>query len=126
MQGEKCGSIFINREFLKWLRQSLGEVNYRHLDPNLDIDKESFHASESPAMSSLMTQFDEKKQTFTRDSRDTYIDLPEPLADLTISGIVDQGQITIPRRVLEFLFPGSSDRFTEISWNTSSMSVLER
>ncbi|KAJ4365713.1 hypothetical protein N0V83_008333 [Neocucurbitaria cava] len=94
--GEKCGSIFINREFLKWLRKQLGETNYRHLDPNFDIDKDAFHASESPAMRYLMEKFDERKQNFDRHSRDLYLDLPEPLDNLTIPGIVNQGQITIP------------------------------
>ncbi|CAO2656251.1 Nn.00g050540.m01.CDS01 [Neocucurbitaria sp. VM-36] len=102
--GDKCGSIFINREFLKWLRNQLGEANYRHLDPNLDIDKDAFHASESPAMRYLMEKFDERKQIFDRNSRDLYLDLPEPLDSLTIPGIVYQGQITIPRALMEHFF----------------------
>ncbi|KAH7085513.1 hypothetical protein BKA63DRAFT_598156 [Paraphoma chrysanthemicola] len=102
--GRKCGSIFINRAFLKWLRDILGEQNYRQLDPNLDIDKDAFHASESPAMRYLMQKFDERKQGFDRDSGDIYLDLPDPLDALTIPGVVDQGQMTIPRELMEYFF----------------------
>ncbi|KAF2827326.1 actin-like ATPase domain-containing protein, partial [Ophiobolus disseminans] len=102
--GGKCGSIFINRAFLKWLRSELGESYYRELDPNLDIDKDAFHASESPAMRYLMQEFDERKQTFDRDSGDFRLDLPEPLADLTIDGVVNQGEITVTRALMEWFF----------------------
>ncbi|KAH8727125.1 hypothetical protein GQ44DRAFT_725417 [Phaeosphaeriaceae sp. PMI808] len=102
--GSKCGSIFINRTFLKWLRDKLGEDNYRQLDPNLDIDKEAFHASESPAMRYLMEKFDERKQGFTRDSGDFYLDLPPPLDNLTINGVVNQGEMMIPRELMEYFF----------------------
>jgi hypothetical protein len=95
--GGKCGSIFINRAFLRWLRGQLGEQNYRQLDPNLDIDKDAFHASENPAMRYLMQKFDDRKQAFDRDSGDFYLDLPEPLDALTMSGIVNQGEMMIPR-----------------------------
>lgn len=95
--GQKCGSVFINREFLKWLRDKLGIENYQKLDPNLDIDKEAFHASESPAMRYLMQNFDERKQSFDQDSGDFYLDLPEPLENLTIDGVVNQGEMLIPR-----------------------------
>jgi hypothetical protein len=97
IQGRKCGSIFINRAFLKWLRGKLGEENYRQLDPNLDIDKEAFHASESPAMRYLMQVFDGRKQGFQRDSGAFFLDLPKPLDDLTINGIVNEGEMMIPR-----------------------------
>lgn len=95
--GKKCGSIFINRAFLKWLRFQLGENNYRQLDPNLDIDKEAFHASESPAMRDLMQKFDERKQGFTKSSGDEFLDLPEPLDALSIPGVVNSGEVKIPR-----------------------------
>lgn len=95
--GQKCGSIFINRAFLKWLRSILGENNYCQLDPNLDIEKDAFHASETPSMRYLMQKFDERKEAFDRDTGDFGIDLPDPLGDLTIPGIVDQGLIMISR-----------------------------
>jgi hypothetical protein len=97
LQGRKCGSIFINRTLLKWIRERLGEDNYLQLDPNLDIDKEAFHASESPAMRYLMHRFDEQKQLFNRNSGAFYLDLPEPLDTLTIPGVVNQGEMVIPR-----------------------------
>jgi hypothetical protein len=66
-------------------------------DPNLDIDKEAFHASESPAMRYLMQEFDGRKQGFKRDSGPFFLDLPSPLDDLTINGIVNEGEMMIPR-----------------------------
>jgi hypothetical protein len=75
----------------------LGEENYRRLDPNLDVDKDAFHASQSPAMRYLMEKFDERKQAFDRETGDFGIDLPEPLDALIIPGIVDQGLIIITR-----------------------------
>jgi hypothetical protein len=82
---------------LRWLRSKLGEQYYRELDPNLDIDKDAFHASESPAMRYLMQKFDERKQAFDENSGDFYLDLPEPLDALTISGVVNQGEMLISR-----------------------------
>jgi hypothetical protein len=95
--GSKCGSIFINRAFLRWLRGKLGDEYYGELDPNFDIDKDAFHASESPAMRYLMQKFDERKQAFDRDSGDFYLDLPEPLDSLSIPGVVNQGEMLIAR-----------------------------
>jgi hypothetical protein len=45
----------------------------------------------------LMRIFDERKQGFERESGDFYVDLPNPLADLTIPGVVNEGEIMVPR-----------------------------
>jgi hypothetical protein len=44
-----------------------------------------------------MQKFDERKQAFDENSGDFYLDLPEPLDALTISGVVNQGEMLISR-----------------------------
>lgn len=95
--GQKCGSIFINQKFKVWLRKLLGDDEYRKLDPNLDIERNATHASETPAMRALMKIFDDIKKTFQPISRDFWkITLPHPLQNLSIPGRVDQGLIRVP------------------------------
>ncbi|KAL6709496.1 hypothetical protein ACN47E_001431 [Coniothyrium glycines] len=87
--GNKSGSIFINMEFKKWLRNQLGDDYYRELDPRLDIEKYASHASETPAMRSLMKDFDHAKKNFGTDNR------------------VYQGLLTIRRHEMEKFFDDS-------------------
>jgi hypothetical protein len=47
----------------------------------------------------LMQKFDERKESFDRETGDFGIELPEPLDALTIRGVVDQGLIIISRYV---------------------------
>jgi hypothetical protein len=46
-----------------------------------------------------MQKFDERKESFDRETGDFGIELPEPLDALTIRGVVDQGLIIISRYV---------------------------
>lgn len=95
--GRKCGSIFINQKFKYWLRGFLGDGEYRKLDPNLDIERNATHASETPAMRALMKKFDALKKGFEPNSRDFKVTLPEPLQNLSIPGRVNQGLMIIPK-----------------------------
>ena len=95
--GRKCGSIFINQEFKRWMRWLLGDEEYRKLDPNFDINRNATHASETPAMRALMKKFDALKKNFTPNSREVRLTLPPPLQNLSIPNRVDQGLIIIPR-----------------------------
>lgn len=96
--GDKCGSIFINQEFKKWIREWIGDDEYRKLDPNLDIARDATHASETAPMRELMKRFDVlKKQFGVGDSRKLPLTLPEPIQNLNIPGKVDHGLIRITR-----------------------------
>ena len=95
--GDKCGSIFINMEFKKWLRKLLSREQYEKLDPNLDIEKFATHASETPSMRALMKEFDQKKRQFGLDGQGCQLELPEPLENISIPGRVNQGLLTIRR-----------------------------
>jgi len=49
-------------------------------------------------MRDLMDAFDDRKEHFTAvDTRDIHIDLPPPLENLHIPGVVRSGEITITR-----------------------------
>jgi len=84
-------------EFKRWLRMILTDFNYRKLDPNVEIDESATYASETPAMRSLMEDFDLEKKHFTVGSSDCRIELPPPLQNLVIPGRVNQGLLTIKR-----------------------------
>ncbi|KAI4955558.1 hypothetical protein J4E91_001419 [Alternaria rosae] len=108
--GDKCGSIFINMKFKKWLRKILTDVHYKELDPNFEIDKTATHASETPAMRSLMKDFDLKKKHFTAGSSGCKLELPPPLENLIIQGRVNQGLLTIKRHEMESFFDASIEQ----------------
>jgi hypothetical protein len=84
-------------EFKKWLRGILTDEYYKKLDPNLDIEKFATHASETPAMRSLMKEFDLKKRTFGAHGSDCRLELPAPLDNHSIPDRVNQGLLTIRR-----------------------------
>lgn len=95
---DRCGSVFINMEFRKWLRNLIGPKNYQKIDQNTVMGKITSHSVEGRAMRQLMEQFDDRKKAFTGpDDDDIAIRLPEPLADLSIPGKVDEGEVIIPR-----------------------------
>ncbi|CAI6331925.1 unnamed protein product [Periconia digitata] len=98
--GRKCGSVFINMHFKKWLRDHIGEANYKMLDPNMEENKISSHSVEGKAMRELMKEFDDQKQRFDGEMKeDIRIDLPHPLQHLSIAGKVNKGEIAIPWQV---------------------------
>lgn len=64
------------------------------------MDKVASQASESPEMRELMKRFDERKEVFNpHDENDIHIDLPSPLHNLDIPGVVRKGELTILRCV---------------------------
>jgi len=79
--GRKCGSIFIDKAFKKWLKEKLGE-HYRELDPDHDGEIKS-HAIEGPRMQALMKDFIAAKEAFgSQEQTEIRIHLPQPLDTL--------------------------------------------
>jgi hypothetical protein len=98
---DRCGSVFINMEFRKWLRNLIGPKNYQKIDQNTVMGKITSHSVEGKAMRNLMEQFDDRKKAFTgSEDGDIAIRLPEPLADLSIPGKVDEGEVIISNSVM--------------------------
>jgi hypothetical protein len=93
--GAKCGSIYIDEAFKRWLKKLIGDENYKELDPRNASQKISSHATEGKEMRALMKAFDSCKRKFSRDHRDMKMDLPEPLDDLSIGNQVVGGELTI-------------------------------
>jgi hypothetical protein len=93
--GEKCGSIFIDQEFKRWLRRLLTDRYYTELDPDCDIN--NVYGVEGQKIREIMAEFDTIKKAFEQDSGDMFLDLPRPLNNLTLDGRVDGGQITITK-----------------------------
>jgi hypothetical protein len=96
VQGDKCGLIYLDLAFKRWLRNQLGEQNYQILNPSYN-GKISFHATEGEYMRHLMKRFDNHKRWFTKDSRDMKLILPLPLNNLTLSDKVTLGELTITK-----------------------------
>jgi hypothetical protein len=94
--GAKCGSIYIDGNFKRWLHRLLGEEHYRRLDPRNAGQKISAHDTEGQYMREIMKAFDPHKRSFPKDGKDMKIDLTEPiLANLSIDGKVVEGEFTI-------------------------------
>ncbi|KAH6665947.1 hypothetical protein B0J14DRAFT_203950 [Halenospora varia] len=113
--GAKCGSSYIDGYFKMWLRKLLGERNYRKLDPTAVGGKSNNNSSEGPHMRAIMDTFDGHKKEFRSDGRDIKLDLTEPsLANITIDGKVDEGQITIKSSDMKSFFDPCIDRILEL------------
>ena len=96
--GAKCGAIFINLAFKKWLRSLIGAERYHQLDPTKLSDKITSHDAEGEVMRKLMSDFEAWKKAFKGpESRQMYIDLPESFHDLRVDGRVKECQVTISR-----------------------------
>lgn len=93
----KCGSVYIDRNFKRWLKRLLGDRNYQKLDPTNASQKISGHHTETDKMRTIMKTFDAYKRKFAKHSRDTKMDLPEPLDTLSIIGKVVKGELTITK-----------------------------
>ncbi|KAF2201018.1 actin-like ATPase domain-containing protein [Delitschia confertaspora ATCC 74209] len=101
----KCGSVFINEEFKKWLRALIGPTNYEKIDPNTVMGKITSHVTEGRAMRELMEQFNSRKKRFRGgEDGDITLELPAPLDDLTIHDKVDEGYITIKNADMQKFF----------------------
>lgn len=106
--GKKCGSIFINLAFKRWLQWHLGEDIYQELDQTteaagqqdrgLQATKISSHDSEGEHMRELMKRFEVLKRQFKHDPdrEPILLLLPAPFEDLDVDGKVWGGQVTIP------------------------------
>ena len=81
--------------FKRWLKDLLGEENYRELDQGQLAHKISSHDTEGGRMRKLMKEFNIRKRRFKKDQRDIKIDLPEPLHNLNMGSKVVGGEITI-------------------------------
>jgi hypothetical protein len=93
--GAKCGAVYIDGAFKSWLKEQIGDENYKELDPRNASQKISSHATEGKQMRALMKTFDGYKRKFSEDHRDIKMDLPEPLDDLTVGKQVLGGELTI-------------------------------
>lgn len=82
----------------RWLRQTIGEQNYRALDPNNAGQQISAHSMEGKDMRQLMKKFEDLKKGFPRDESDRRplkLDLPGRLSGLTIPRRISQGELYI-------------------------------
>jgi hypothetical protein len=104
MIGKKCGAIFINLAFKRWLRALIGPARYHQLDPNKLSDKISSRDAEGEMMRELMSKFEAKKKAFKPESRAMHIDLPESFDDIYIEDKVKECQITISKSVFREKF----------------------
>ncbi|KAF2267873.1 actin-like ATPase domain-containing protein [Lojkania enalia] len=113
--GRKAGSIFINAAFKVWLRKLLGEKYYSMIDPTMVMNKIASHTTEGKAMRQLMRAFDAIKTNFTGDSGEEFtLDLPEPLENLNIPGVVDFGLITLKGSQVERFFDACVEQVVDL------------
>ncbi|KAF2473069.1 actin-like ATPase domain-containing protein [Lindgomyces ingoldianus] len=113
--GRKCGSIFINLEFKKWLRELIGDKHYQKLDPHMEMSKITSHAVEGRALRELMKNFNAQKEVFTKNyGRSISMDLPAPLENLDIPGKVNHGEITISCTKMEQFFDVCVDQVVDL------------
>jgi len=94
--GSKCGSIFVNLAFKRWLLRLLGKDMYWELGQAQPVTEISSHDVEGERMRVLMKTFDVHKRKFSKGHRNVKIDLPEPFEDFNMDDRVVGGQITIP------------------------------
>ncbi|KAL5322237.1 hypothetical protein ACEPPN_010209 [Leptodophora sp. 'Broadleaf-Isolate-01'] len=106
--GAKCGAIFINLAFKKWLRSLIGAERYHQLDPTKLSDKITSHDAEGEVMRKLMSDFEAWKKAFKgAESRQMYIDLPESFHDLRVDDRVRECQVTISSQDMASFFEHS-------------------
>ncbi|KAI9776338.1 MAG: hypothetical protein M1839_000418 [Geoglossum umbratile] len=112
--GHRCGSIFIDLAFKKWLRDLLGEKNYQKLDQAQLAHKISSHHTEGKQMRQLMKGFNTLKFKFRKDQRDMKMDLPDPLHNLDMDNRVVGGEITITNGDMRSFFDPCVDEIVEL------------
>ena len=93
--GDKCGSIFINLAFKKWLRDLLGEELYQLIDQTQPLTKIRSHDAEGEGMRKLMKKFDVLKKSFAKGHKSMTLDLPAPLMNLDLENRVKSGELKI-------------------------------
>lgn len=95
IQGEKCGAAYIDTYFKRQLFRLIGQDRYHNIDPSYSGHRVGAHTTESSEMRKLMQQFDKKKRGFSNNSIATGLELPESLHNLTVPGIIEQGQLIL-------------------------------
>jgi len=63
--GDKCGAVFVDRDFKSWLQQKLGAQNFAK------ISEEKLATG-----GRLMKEFEEAKTAFSGDDQEFYISIP--------------------------------------------------
>ncbi|KAG0645461.1 hypothetical protein D0Z07_8512 [Hyphodiscus hymeniophilus] len=109
----KCGAIFIDRKFKKWLKFHLGK-HYLVLDPDFHR-RRGGRITESGDMREIMRTFDEWKKSFSRQSDDIKFYVPEgPLWEVSMRGKLQEGELTIPREDMMKFFNQSVNGVVEL------------
>ena len=103
--GTKAGSSYIDSNFKRWLRKTIGDDKYGTIDPNI-AGKQATNTMEGGLVRRLVKSFDQYKKTFSNTSPDVRFELPQPdpLPEPTpkpihVPGRVDKGLLTITKYV---------------------------
>lgn len=75
----------------------IGGERYHVLDCHGDGERISAHATEGAEMRHIMRQFEGHKRAFHGASSNMLIELPNPLHNLSIDEIIDEGELTITK-----------------------------
>jgi hypothetical protein len=87
----------VDKAFLKWLRELIGDQEYKKLDPHIQAGKASSNTLVGEHMRELLKGFEQRKRRFASSpEKEIPIDLTGDLANLNIKGKVDGGEIRIP------------------------------
>src|SRR5437667_12510502 len=63
-KGDKCGAIFIDREFRKWLAKKLGPTDFQKVGGRLPENDIGSHTIVEPEMRKIMKDFEGIKRSF--------------------------------------------------------------
>jgi hypothetical protein len=98
LQGDRCGAIFVDLSFMKWLHQKLGDTGYLKLSKNLPGHDVGSHTTVGRDLKAVMKQFEYVKEDFDGHLGESqgYIRLPGDLNNLhnPAKGIED-GEVRI-------------------------------
>jgi hypothetical protein len=87
----------VDKAFQNWLRELIGDQEYKKLDPYIQAGKAGSHALVGEHMRELLKVFELRKRSFALSPvKDVPLDLTGDLANLNIRGKVDGGEIRIP------------------------------
>jgi hypothetical protein len=108
--GAKVGSSYIDANFKRWLRDTIGDEKYGTLDPNIGGEQVT-NTMEGALVRRLVKSFDQYKKTFSNTSPDVRFELPLPdrlpepkPKPIHVPGRVDRGILTITKYVAP-IFP---------------------
>ncbi|KAG4439732.1 hypothetical protein IFR05_004810 [Cadophora sp. M221] len=113
-EGARCGSIFIDFAFKRWLRDFIGPELYSNLDEEYFNDKIGSHDREGEQIRSLMKKFEVYKRKFHHNHRDIKMDLPEPLEHLNLQDRIHEGLLIIKNRDMMSFFDPCVDSVIEL------------